>query len=512
MKKIYLSLIAVAGLFIACNESDILVDYDTTEPTPDQAIAFESFHQSATRAENNGADYGWAFFDHHTTFEVWGYKNTSETEVFERDVVTVTSDGAATPNYTYTYSPLRYWDKAALMYEYYAAAPSGANGDWTFERNGLVAANITTAANQNLAYFTTTSELKATNLSLKAPAVLYASKEEYNAANDPDVDEDGWAALTDAQKIKTAAVVETGLVESFKGAVNSDNTAGDVDKMIAEKNYVPYAQFKNSVQLDFIHILSRLNVTIKAYESVVAPANNVNKQKVIMKSLVVKNLLTKGDFSEKYETATAGVYSTAGIPAGSVNRWSNRSITAIDYTAIPNVELTSTAKYVIQSLVIPQEADFEVVALDGAAHDATPATYYATFDEYNAAKGYKSGDAGYVDETDFANLTDAQKTKTPEGTSVKAATDGTEPYLILTYTIQQTHDATGNEIDAGDLKTPEEFTAYFNLANAFGLQSGKLAFNEGWQNTLDITIKPATIEFCARVAEWSTVERGIVVD
>ncbi len=105
MKKIYLSLIAVAAIFSACEKNDVLVDAQS-EAAP-KAIAFESFSQAATRAtENNSDDYAWDFFNHHTTFQVWGYKNTAATTpVFDGDVVTVASDGAATPTYTYTYSP-----------------------------------------------------------------------------------------------------------------------------------------------------------------------------------------------------------------------------------------------------------------------------------------------------------------------------------------------------------------------------------------------------------------------
>ena len=155
MKKIYLLLIAVAAIFTACEKNEVLVDAQS-EAAP-KAIAFESFSQAATRAtENNTADYTWAFFNHHVTFEVYGYKNTSADPVFNDDVVTVTSDGAATPTYTYTYSPLRYWDKAATSYQYYAAAPSA--DDWTFK-------GVTSVATQNEGYFTTNSTLTGTNLS-----------------------------------------------------------------------------------------------------------------------------------------------------------------------------------------------------------------------------------------------------------------------------------------------------------------------------------------------------------
>lgn len=375
MKKIYLSLIAVAAIFSACEKNDVLVDAQS-EAAP-KAIAFESFSQAATRAtENNSDDYAWDFFNHHTTFQVWGYKNTAATTpVFNGDVVTVASDGAATPTYTYTYSPLRYWDKAATKYEYYAAAPSGA--DWTFVDTG-----ITDATTQDKGYFTTSSTLAGTNLS------------------------------TDT---------ETGYVQSFKAA------AGDVDKLIAAPKAVAKAQFSSTVQLDFIHILSRLNVTIKK-------GTVLDAQTVTMKSLTVNNLLGKGDFSE----------ATAADPAGTYSRWSNQSTPITTYNAVSDTEVTTAAKYVLQSLVIPQASAFEAVALDG----------------------------------------------TGVGTSSK-------PYLVITYEIWD------------GVHSAESFTAYYNLANAFGRTSGELAFNEGWQNTLNITLNPDVIDFCATVAEWSTVEEDL---
>jgi hypothetical protein len=61
----------------------------------------------------------------------------------------------------------------------------------------------------------------------------------------------------------------------------------------------------------------------------------------------------------------------------------------------------------------------------------------------------------------------------------------TNPYFVITYTI-------GNE----------EFVAYYNLAQAFGATSGELYFNEGWENILNITIKPTGIVLDATVAEW----------
>lgn len=452
MKK-YLFIIATATIFASCAGNDTFKK-DIQNNT--DAISFTSYTDKQTRAtENSDAQYKWHFFNHHETFQVWGYKNTSETAVFDGDVVTVTQksanvDGtAATANsYTYTYSPLRFWDKAASMYEYYAAAPSGTAGNWTFNPNGLVAANITTENGQNKGYFTTSSTLTPANLST-ASNLVYTT--------------------------------------SFKGS-------GDIDKLIAEKSTVAYANFKSEVNLLFMHILSRLNVTIKADENLVAPTNDVNKQKIVMTSLVVKNLNAFGKFSE----------ATDPVATGTIDRWKEQG-TPKDYTAVPNTELTKDAKWVLQSLVIPQNAAYEAVALDGKAHDAIAAVLYADVNEYNAAKKTN------LTAEQFAALSAAEKTKTPGASSVASVSTSSKPYLVLTYTIQQTHDGSGTAIATPE--APETFVVYYNLANAFALNEGNLAFYEGWQNTLNITIKPDVIEFCADVAEWSTYEeRGLRVD
>lgn len=450
MRKTIFYIAATAIVFASCANQDTFKK-DIQNGTND-AINFTSFASKQTRAtENSDVDYSWHFYNHHETFQVWSYKNTSNTLVFSGDVVTVGEttgalDGVTGGVYTYTYSPIRYWDKAASTYEFYAAAPS--NAGWTFI--GVGDATDSDIDEQNECYFKTSSTLVGTNLST---STNYVYTNSFKAAN------------------------------------------GDIDKLIAAPKSVPYTDFKREVQLDFIHILSRLNVTIKKDASL-EPSDHKNQQEVIMTSLLVKNLKGTGNFSEK----------AAANPAGDNTRWDQANLSnPIYYTAVENTEVTTDAKYVIQSLVIPQDAPFESVALDGEAHAATPATYYTTYEEYNAAKG-----TSLADQAAFDQLSESEKIKTPAGTDVQAVSTTSKPYLVLTYTIQQTHDADGVELTTRP--SAETFVVYYNLANAFGLNTGNLPFNEGWQNSLNITIKPAAIEFCADVAAWSTVERGVVVD
>lgn len=373
MKKNVYFIAAAALVFAACSDKDFRNDIN--EPQPQNAINFESYTGKLTRAENSTAIYDLTFFNHHESFRVWSYKNTEATDpVFNGDTVTVTEKTAG--QYLYTYSPLRYWDKAATTYQFYAAAP--ANGNWNF-----IPTSITSASTQNLGYFTTTSVLVGTNLAL---------------------------------------VPNTTLKNSFK-----DST--DVDKMIAapckvEKNY-----FSNPVNLNFIHILSKFNVSLKK-------DTLLKNQIVTLKKFEVKLLNDKGTFTEGYT-----VYADSAV--GNNNRWADEQVNALIYASTDSFVVDTIPYYIVESLVIPQDAEYELVKLDGTTNEE-------------------------------------------------------KPYFEIEYTIW----------DGKDYHDAETFKATYNLANSFGMNghtdSTKIKFNEGWQNTLNITLQPDVIEFTADVAEWAT--------
>jgi hypothetical protein len=49
----------------------------------------------------------------------------------------------------------------------------------------------------------------------------------------------------------------------------------------------------------------------------------------------------------------------------------------------------------------------------------------------------------------------------------------------------------------------EPYKAVYNLAKAFGSTSDPIAFNEGYQNTLNITIDAEEIKFTADAFVWA---------
>ena len=332
-----------------------------------KAIGFTTYAEGQTRAENSDKEYTWALQDHHTTFKVWAYKNVADAKVFDGDVVSYADS-------KWGYTNTRYWDKAASWYEFYAAAPE--NFNWVLNENTPDKADD---------YFTLVGyELKGDN---------------YNI--------DGFTEYTNT----------------------FEDLTHDVDLMIADKKKVD--NFNNNVQLDFIHILSRLNITIRK-------GSSINDNDIVnLVKLDVVNLKNIGHFNENNIVGT--------LKEGIISRWTRENnYTTITYNR--GEEVKTDAKYAVQALVIPQNADASTVYLDGR------------------------------------NITTDSK-----------------PYIRIEYTITP---------NGGYAET---FVAYYNLATAFS-ESEKLAFNEGWENQLNITILPTTIKFDAKVAEWGLNNKDLPIE
>ncbi|MBR4301990.1 MAG: fimbrillin family protein [Bacteroidaceae bacterium] len=84
-----------------------------------------------------------------------------------------------------------------------------------------------------------------------------------------------------------------------------------------------------------------------------------------------------------------------------------------------------------------------------------------------------------------------------ESINLDGTSGETAPYLNIQYTIK-----TGESNE-------QSYSYYYNLAGLFGATAETpLAFNEGWQNNLYITIGAAAINFDAQVYEWATQTPG----
>lgn len=243
-----------------------------------------------------------------------------------------------------------YWDKTASNYYFYAAAPADFNWDYAEKSNG------------------STGYLKLEN-------------------------------------------------HELNGTTATEGKTTDKDLLIAAECVVPqtsYVETPATVGLQFIHILSKLNINVKKSSTATIKLNGIT----------VSNLMVKATFDESKAN---------DITSGSYARWANDGTTKKDYLSKSVNALSSTSELVLEGFVIPQNA------------------------------AYNSGI-----KTDGSNL-DAN------------------PYIKIDYTIGT-----------------EDFIVYYNLADVFnGTSDTAIPFNEGWQNTLTITISPNDIQFSGAVSTWS---------
>lgn len=310
-------LAAAALMFAACAQFDTVNEVPESEP---QAIGFDTYAQMTTRAAENSTATGTnALSDHHDSFEVWAYKNTDETNyVFGTDDdqgVRVAYDAV---NLKWGYTGTKYWDKAASKYEFYAAAPEGQN--WV----------------------------------LNAKTVDQA---------------DDYFTLADFALTGTTLANSTSLTSSF-------SSVGDIDLMIAsEEPVTTIPPTSNIVQLDFNHILSRLNI------SVVKGANIAAGDQLVLTGISVNNLVKNGSFTEEI----------AAVQTGTTQRWLAAS-TPADYDITGNTlnPVTTTATYVFQALVIPQQVTAEDLERDGSDVNETTSKPYLTLSYTIAGEPYSA--------------------------------------------------------------------------------------------------------------------------
>lgn len=219
----------------------------------------------------------------------------------------------------------------------------------------------------------------------------------------------------------------------------------DIDLMIASACPVERASYNKTnpdkVNLHFNHILSRLNIMVKK-------GTSVEDSEVSLKELKVYNLKNKGSFDE----SKAPESKVPKLSAGTVARWADTSSPSVDGTYTPFAialtasskedGVTTTAQYVLETLIIPQNITYQEIDING---------------------------------------------KNSVGGSTDLGTDD-QAYIYIKYAIDD-----------------EEFFGYYNLAKTFKAtaSSTTVPFNEGWQNTLTITIQPALIEFDADVYDWA---------
>ncbi|MBR5431100.1 MAG: fimbrillin family protein [Bacteroidales bacterium] len=119
MKKYLILAVTAAIAAVGCSKTFEVV------PTPETPIGFSTWGNLLTKAISDPRTAGTSTFGVGDSFAVYGYKSASDDSgkatVFDDDAVEMTAAG--TPG-TWTYSPLRFWDKNYDKYVFYAISPS----------------------------------------------------------------------------------------------------------------------------------------------------------------------------------------------------------------------------------------------------------------------------------------------------------------------------------------------------------------------------------------------------
>lgn len=519
MKKSLIIIATAALVFAGCTENDTFRKDINGNGANNGAITFNSFTEKVTKAENSNARYTQAFYTHQESFQVWARKsNQPKQEIFGGTKVVV-APGSTANTYTYEYAPERFWDKLAEKYHFYAAAPArpASETEWSWKFNE---AGIQNEETINAGYFSIDKDFTLNEVNLKH------------------ADNDG---------------ADHALENVFKGIkVSNANDATDVDLLIAAPTEVTNSYYNvanpNAVNLNFIHILSKLNVTIKTSLGTVTPTDGSADHTYQVKLLAfeVKNVPNVGKFNENpNELATNGKkqirWTLTDPTAPATNKTS--ILTGIeglngqgqikdDALAVPYNPTEAQKLYIVESLFMPQHINYERVALDAKHHnaiEAVAAVPFSSFAEYTAANRTRLTETqfnqlvvngAFVTYADYKAIegnestTQAQYdelikdvTKIPAIEAIDEYDLPSEPYFTIKYSID-------NEIFEANYNLAAAFLGYNNNSQKWDADEKKYValetadpttfdFYEGWQNTLNITIHPTAITFTADVAEWA---------
>ena len=259
-KSIYI-LAAAATMLVSCAQTEKINNdlKDTTEP---RVIGFSSYSEKATRSTSSDLEY------YHNTFAVYGTKQSKNdatdiqylfggaaTAAGVQDGVTCSYQDPSMPSALgdWRYDDPRYWDKQAT-YDFIAYAPVATTNLIRYYYN---ATNAEVGDAGNEFRTTDTYTLEGTNIQ---------------------------TTPTTSEKVK-GFTVEAG---------------GDLDLMVAgHVGPLNGATYRNDVNLEFRHILSKLNVKI-------AKGEGLNNVIVTVKNVTITGLDDSGDYtSSTYSAGTA---------------------------------------------------------------------------------------------------------------------------------------------------------------------------------------------------------------
>lgn len=326
MRK-YLFILATAAIVVGCSKNDSFKEIQA----PDSAIGFSTYAGKLTRAENSSAtNKNNNLEKYNTTFKVWGYKYVNGTEsavmgaesnfsgqMVEHKDADATANPAVEEGWYYT--PIRFWDKSATSYSFYAVAPNApSNSSWVWDDD----TKKVSIANFAITGFNSVTGTPATSV--------------------------------DATKVLTQNLTTEDLMLATD--VTGHNTYTNTP-----------------VTLDFNHILSRLNIGVRK-------ATVLDDFDVKLNSIMIYNMKSNGTFDESLASGTT--LSNGTIARWATAPTSQTTFTSgVGYNPSTALVITSTEttpstnyQYVYEGLAIPQSVAYNqtVEVKDYDANSTSP--------------------------------------------------------------------------------------------------------------------------------------------
>jgi len=326
MKKSYLILAAVAGLFASCS-SDVLVD-ETSQNEAPKPFTFETFAEKATRADEANSTN---LYDFYKTFDVYGWKTVASADqaVFahvpvghftsdtQGEVVYSTAPAKPSDEWTFSaagwfYENVRYWDKVASGYQFFAIAP--------YEATPAPALAIA-AGDANIA--------------------IGSSSDKYDIS-------------TEKNLVNGVAVTTT---TGITPIADKKYFGFNKDYMLADKSTT-----KNTVvTLNFHHILTKLNVKVTKQDTYLGASD------LVVKEVKIANLKKTGYFAYNTNMTTNGW--TSDGTYNLVNTGDYSISAATNYSGY----------YWFQTLIFPQTLTCKAIAAKAEATDLTDRYLYVKY-------------------------------------------------------------------------------------------------------------------------------------
>ncbi len=361
MKKSLLIISTVVVLFTACSENDTFKS-TVQEQQAEQPLSFSAYADKVTKGTNSTA-----LNDFYTVFGVYSWKtvngavvsdpvfSNTPNEFFTADQAGSTvyktsgkpsvewalpdnfGTGEGKKGYWY-YQDVRYWDKMASEYQFFAIAPYD-ESTTPYYSVAAIAPNAT-------------NEQKNNNFSIYSSETKYNISAEYNLAR---------TNLTANPVSETEAPKAELTYSGFKK-----------DFMIADKKTLkPVGTVTTSdVQLVFHHILTKLNVKIQK------DANYKGQQVLKVNELKIANLAKDGYYT----------YTTSMV----TNGWTSSGKYDIDINTeypLANATTNYSGNYWIETLIFPQTTNCKAAGAQPTADELTDRYLYIQYqigeEEYN---------------------------------------------------------------------------------------------------------------------------------